>query len=346
MENYELTTTDFEELKKIIKTTSSIYNLYQKMYVLESKGQKESEEYQKLIEYLKIALEVEEVGYLDLNLTYQKCLALIRYLEINYQLPNDLDYIPNLDDKNLIFMRIRNILDRKMLSFTENLKNTVVPQEIRDILQRIGIINEEKLSQSIYSNTELNKALKFDLISSYLIFLKNTTRNKDYSQYKDELLKAMYQTIFIYKDIENEILKNNFNVPDNINITSQFVADLFQINIAYPILKNLFAGEICQTQINEIIEIKDIDYDNPKIYVASILRQCLLKSSFLLLDDNHLENINYQFHSFIESDQYISRHQGDRISEEAISRCFRNIKKDKAKTITLSFKYADDTKKN
>ena len=58
MANYKLVEQDYEWLDKIIQTTTSIAALYQKLFILEANGGKDTLEYAKLLDYLNIALAV------------------------------------------------------------------------------------------------------------------------------------------------------------------------------------------------------------------------------------------------------------------------------------------------
>ena len=69
MEKYKLVNENYNWLKRIIQITTSIETLYKKLFILEINGQKDTEEYKKTMDYLSIALDVEDNVYEE-NLSY------------------------------------------------------------------------------------------------------------------------------------------------------------------------------------------------------------------------------------------------------------------------------------
>lgn len=340
MEKYRLQTQDFELIEKLTKTTTSIETLYKKMYDLEINGKKETEDFKKIVDYLKIAIDVESKMYQDSSLSYQRCIALADYI-LQDKLPDsfldDVESIMTQDYSNRVLRRILNILVHKIISDYESVKE-MLPTELLDLMFQLGISNPDKMvTQAIYSSIELQKAFEKDTLNGYLVFLQEFINKKDYEAFKEDLIRSKYNTSFINKIIEEDMISNNFDIPETFYLNSKFVADITQTDLKlYGLLKNSYGVKESTKQISEVIEMKDEDYNNPKSATTSILRQCLMRASFLLMSDEVISDINYEFHEFIENEKYLNRHPDDHISERLIINCFKSIKRDKSKQVVLS----------
>ena len=343
MEKYILNTSDFEFINSLIKTTSSIDTLYRKMCELEVNGEKDTEEYQQLLDYLNISLEVENKLYSDAKLNYSRCVAIVNFI-LNKKLPdkflNDVESIMQQDYSNRILRRILNVLVHKILEDHESLKE-MLPNEMIELMYQIGMPNPDKIvSHAIYSSIELQKAFEKDSLNGFLNFLQEFIDNNDYKFYKKDLICTKYNTAFINKSVESEMISNKFEIPATFYINSRFVADITQTDLElYNLLKNLYGTKESTKQISEIIELGDMDYGDSKKAITSILRQCFMRANFLLMSDEAISDVNYEFHEFIEDKKYLERHPQDRISEQLIINCFKSIKKDKNKPCVLSFGY-------
>lgn len=343
MKKYKLVNKDFEWLERITQTTISIEALYKKMYDLEINGQKDTEEFSTLMEYLTIAIDVEDKVYNDANLNYSKCVALTEYI-INDKLPseylNDTESIMLQDYNNRVSRRILNILMHKVISDYNSVKE-VLPRELIGVMEQLGMPNPEQLvSQAIYSSVELQKAFEKDILNGFLAFLQEFINKKDYYSFRKYLVRSKYNTAFINKDTEIDMRNNRFEIPETFYTNSSFIADLTQTDLElFELLKNSYGTREANQQISEIIEMNDMDYSDPTKATTSILRQCLMRAAFLLMSDEVISDINYEFHQFIEDKNYLERHHKDRISEQIVVSCFRGIKKDRNKPSVLSSEY-------
>lgn len=343
MERYRLNKQDFELIDRLVKTTNSIETLYKKMYDLEISGKKDSNEYKKLLDYLKMTIEVEDKIYQDANLDYLRCIGLADYI-IEDRLPdgftNDVESIMSQNYDNRVLRRILSILFHKVISDYNGIKE-MLPNELVDLMIQLGMPNPDKIvSQAIYSSIELQKAFEKDTFSGFLTFLQEFINKKDYANFKEQLISSKYNTSFINKAIESDMISSSFDIPETFYVNSRFVADLTNTDLdLYKLLKNSYGVKESTKQISEVIEMGDMDYSDPKKATSSILRQCLMRASFLLMSDEVISDVNYEFHEFVESEKYLNRHSHDRISEQLIINCFKSIKRDRSKPSVLSLGY-------
>lgn len=339
---YKFTNDDIDKINELIKVTSSIDSIYNKLYDLEIKGKQESNEYKKLLEYLSIMKEVEDKLYDEANLTFERCVAWTNY--ITMQLPQNFteEYqsLINQDYDNRIFRRILAELKRNVVYNYKNIKK-LMPKEMLEFGKKISKENSENfLNNMIHVNAEIKKAIDKDILNAYLLFVQEFIDNPKYDGIKTLLIKSKYNTYFINKESENEIINNKFVIPSELYINSKFIADINQFDLKMlKILKDDNAIRIAIPEISQLIEMTDIEYNNQKKAITSILRQCLLRSSFLLMSDLAIEEVNFAFHKLIDDKKYFERHKNDRISEQHIINCFKNINKDKTKQNIVSFGY-------
>lgn len=343
MEKYKLTNEDYKWLERIIQTTISIETLYKKLFNLEITVQKDSEEYKKVMDYLSIAIDVEDKAYEDADLSYYKCIALADYIindRISEKFLNDTESIMQQDYNNRVLRRILNNLVHRILSDYDSIRE-MLPNELVELVKQLGMPNPDELvSKAIYSDIELQKAFEKDTFNGFLTFLQEFIDKKEYNFFKEHLIRTKYNTAFINKNIEIDMRSNKFEIPETFYENARFVADLIQIDLdLFYILKNSYGANESTKQISEIIEMSDLDYGDTTKATTSILRQCLMRASFLLMSDEVISDVNYEFHEFVENKKYLDRHKNDHISEQLVINCFRGIKKDRNKPSVLSLGY-------
>ncbi len=343
MEISKLTKQDFEWLEGIIQTTSSIESLYKKLYDLEINGQKDTKEYTKLLDYLSIAVSVEDKIYKEANLDYSKCMALSDYI-IGDRIPsgfvNDMESIMTQNYNNRVLRRILSILIHRMTSDYSSVRE-MLPSEVIYFMRQSGVVNpEQHLLQAIRSNIAVQEAFERETIGGFMIFLQEAINKRDYRNLQEYLICSKYNMSFINKNIEMDMRIDRFEITGILYYDSWLVADLNQMDLNLcRLLREYYGVSKSTEQIAEIIGMRDTDYLVPVKNVMSILRQCLMRSAFLLMGDDAISDVNSSFHDLVESREYLERHSEDCISEQAIINCFKGIRRDRNKFKSLSLKY-------
>ncbi len=332
---------ELELLESSIKVSQSIDKLYTSLYELEINGKKESKEYKEYVEYLKIAVDVYDSLFEEAKLKPKRCRELINYIEENittFSNNNDIESILEQDYNNRHIRRIFNTLFNKSLTDDKYFKNTYV-KEMKDFLKYKGIndILDEVIYNIINQSIELNTVFKKDYFKGFLSFVQNTISMNN--QYKNQLIESKYNASFINKDIEQQMIDNNFSLSEQFYTSSSFIKTLIQLDDrAFDGVKDFFFSKIANIQIEKILELKDSDYKDEKKASSAILRICLLRSTFTFINDSTLEDINFKYHKNIEDTAYLKLHKEDKISESLISKAFRNIRSDKEKQIITNVK--------
>lgn len=323
-------------IENILKITNEIKNIYDKLYNLEIKQLKNTNIYLKQLEILKKAIEKENILYQQSNLTIEKYFKIIEFLTNtpNFKKTNDIHSIIEQDNSNIIIRRIINNLIRHSIN-NPNYPNKL---EISNLFKDLGIEDDNnQLIKDINNHSKIEIAINDDINLLFISILKDSTLINKNILYKDKLNKAIYNTIFINKNLEKTLFEYNFDIPNKIYISSKLINEILITNYKmYNIITNL----IVQTQINkhiiEVLIIKDYEYDNPKTYISSIINQCYIRTLLTFLSDNNIYKLNEEFHNLIDSETYISNYQDNNISEKAIIKCFKNINNDKTKKLTIT----------
>lgn len=321
----------------LLQSSNKINSIYDKLYKLEITKQKDSPEYNNQLEMLKKAIKSEKKKYQNANLTSEQQYKIIELLA---NTPNSLKIsdtfsIIKQDDNDKLIRRVINILISQTIT---NIDYSKILNEVLEIIKALGIpIDDEELSKDINNQSRIELAINNDINLVFLAILQESSSLFKYSEYKNELKKAIYNTSFINIDIEGQLIENNFNLPDNIYISSKLINDILKTE---PTIYNRILSIIVQTQIimhiKSLLEIKDENYNNRNTNISSIINQCYIRALLTFMNDDEIYKLNEQFHELIESPTYLKDHPKDRISEEIIIKCFKSVKYDRVKKRTIS----------
>lgn len=328
MNNFNITQNDLEQIEAILRNNKNIQRLYDKLCKLEIQGKKNTNEFEKLIEYLSIVIEVEDKLYNEAKLTPEKILSWIKFLKTTK------------DKNNTILQRIINTLFQKLTNNYNILKNLPI-KELENILKISGINLTDKnpKKEEICKCILIKESIQKDSYHIFISFLEEKINNPKQKMFNEYLIESKYEAIFQNKDIESFAIKNNFDLPNKPYIFSPIIKEIHNINpILYKNIKDTIGDKIVSTQIYKILEIKDEEYNNLNIVSAQIIRECMIKSYLTLMSDQKISDVNYDFHEFIEDKDYEELYPNNNISENIIINLFKGIKKDKEKIRILSIK--------
>jgi len=338
MKIYKIFKEDLEKIELLIKTTTFIDKLYNKLYELEINGKKETEEYTETIKCLNTNIGYENTIYNDL--TYENCIAYFKYIyssEITNTFLSDRESLLEQNYSNRIIRRILSTLNFKILSnpihlqeiLEEKLKNYVSDLDDEDS----NSIIEHSANVSIQIKNSLDK----DLLNMYLSILEEFINNNNYQIFKNQLINSTYNLSFTNKEIEKNLVNNNFTIPKEIYISSTLITEINGLpQKVYEVLTDSYVLETIKEQMIAILEIGDMDYSNVMKATTSILRQCLMRAAISLLSENNLSSISSIFEEHTKSKSYLNNHSYDNISKQLITSSLQNIKNDRNKQRTLS----------
>lgn len=338
MKIYKLFKEDLNQIELLIKTTTFIDKLYNKLYELEINGNKETEEYIETIKCLNKNICYENAIYDDL--TYENCIAYFKYIystEITNTFLSDRDSLLEQNYSNRIIRRILSTLNFKILSNPVHLQE-ILEDKIKNYVSDLDDENANSIiERSANVSIQIKNSLDKDLLNMYLSILEDFINNNNYQIFKNKLINSKYNLSFTNKETEKNLVNNNFTIPKEIYIVSTFVTEINGIpQEVYEALTNLYVLETIKEQMIAILEIGDMDYSNVSKATTSILRQSLMRAAISLLSENNLSSISSIFEEHTKSKSYINNHSFDNISKELIASSLQNIKIDRNKQRTLS----------
>ena len=325
-------------IEEFLKSSQNIKNIYDKLEQLDKNDQKNSKKYITLINKLKQEIKKENIKYKKASLTTKQKNKIIELLSTN---PNstkkdNIDTIINQQDNDLITRRVFNILvNQTVTNIDYNKKN--IPTELLKILNSYGLSINENISYKETNNyTQIQLAISNDINLVFLSILQENINLCKYSQYKNNLLKSFYSTLFINKNIEEQLINNNFNIDNNIYTSSKIINDLLKSNSTiYNIITSILIKPQLNLHITNLLKIKDSEYNYPSIYIYSILTECYIRSLLTFLTQDQIHYLKKQFQNLITNTTYS---KDNKSSQEIIINCFKNTKIDKSKKRIISLK--------
>lgn len=307
---------DLEKLEKITKVTYLIEALYKKFIKLEQKGMKDSEEYNKCLYYLDVVLDMEKKRYNNPIMEVKQCIKLDELLYHMTDVSEFSDeYIINQKYDKRVVGRIKNNLLSISIKDNKTMPNYISDEDF-NFLDNICLIE---------SNSELNLKLAF------IYLLDKYINNDKYKNVKNELIEAKYSFIFTNKEVEKILVKNKFMLEDIIYIDNFYnILEDDKINI----IKEF--AQLCYLEHSEkLLKIEDLDYNDNSKFIVSILRQCFIRASFVLMNNDSIEDLNDYFHELIDSEKFTNKYPNSNISQNLIIECFRKVRKDRVKVRVL-----------
>lgn len=330
---------ELKDLKNITKTVNVVDAFYRKLYTLEIEGNKDSDEYNNTLEALRVTLRGLQGQFRAANLDYQRCISWINYLTItvpkNYSSDIESVVIQDYDDR--VVRRISKTLG-DMVNNDPKAYRVRFPQEVVELADLFNLSSEDSIVISTLNDmASLNFSVERDIYAIYLGILNEYINDDAHKVFRDRLIASKYYCSFVNENNEKEMLENKFDISGPLYLKSRAVADIIKCDGAsYQELNNDVSFMIGIDQIVGILEITDLDYGDPVKATSSILRQALLRTTLILMDDSNIEEAQTLFTNTIKSREYNISHPTNKISREIIKECFANICKDKEKPAVLS----------
>lgn len=326
---YVLSKKDLEDVEQLLKVTKAINNRYKKLYELEIANQKDSDEFSNNIMYLTLATEVEDQIYERMNLTSEKCLTVLEnvleYDDSDGYTISDMDMLLSRTEFNRVIKRITT----KLLDIYKMDINTMglLHPEMKMMLDNSDMTEGAKMD-SISLGKKVEEEFDYHVLNRFIYFVQTVIDDKTYHFFRDGLMRIKYNVAILNKDIELEMITSKFDICD-------FSKDNFDLPVTalkikekvYNLIKNTYGKLKVEPQMVELLKMSDLDYNDKDNAIAGILKQAYMESWFSLLDEDTISDINYNFHSAIENNNYINEHQDDKISIGIIMEAFNKRRK-------------------
>ena len=315
---------ELSQLKRLINISRMIEDLYSKLYNLELNNEKDSSEYQKYLDYLKLVLEMEKEEYLKLNLNEDKISRYFEYINDAYNLEKDLTDMESIIIGDFKKRVIRRIMSR-FVYYLPNRNEVLIyflESEIKDIIK--SVLKKDNINEADLNNylASVNK-IDTDLYYVFLKFINDAYLDKNNTFFKDELLKAYYNIIYLEAEVEDKMINNNFHLEENINVSSlSNEAKLIQKDKLFSLSYNL---------INSLLNVSDEQFSFEKVMREVIIRECLLRSSLALIDESDYEMLHNYYLDTINDQEYQNKFKFDKICKGIIANTFNKALEEKNK---------------
>lgn len=258
--NQLLDSKDKELIKSIIDVENNLLNIYMSRLTYE------------LINYMLDQNSITDIGeeikkILILEQKLLKCL--------------DCDKLEAIYDE---FKRLlKNIPEKSINDIIKNTSNNVIICRINNHLADLFTINKSKKR-----NEELLKlSIELDFVRTEIGILEQYSKlyKKDL-ELLENIVKHKIITMFIYSDIEEEMIDNNFMVGDTINWNSKFSAEILKIPYEqFYLMKSKMASRRCENSILEIVNLKE-DISQNKIEFSDLLyKLASIRAALLFIDE-------------------------------------------------------------
>lgn len=277
---------------KIIESSKAILKLYNELKELEANDRRKSEEYNKILSYLDMALEYEKDLYDSLNLNEIKVSSIYQFLKdrgLNFVLGN-IETLFDKDEEDMVNKRIIN----HMIDSTTFLKKEKFYPLIYSFL-----LENELISYNILSNDEVivKKYLEKDVIGGLLSNVQAGINTAKTSTLKNGLIDFKYDLTYMYPYLEQSQLANDFYTNDK-----QFIGGLETLVGLYGISKvyseSIFNSYIDEKLISQTMWLSSKDNEQlvkDDTLVEASLRGCLIKSLFNLYSSKKSRIVENQF---------------------------------------------------
>lgn len=334
MKDYELNTSDYNNINKLIELSEELSLIYQNLYKLEIIGEKDTNVYNDNIKKIQELKRKEEKLYnLNFNM-YQKYLFFIIDNFSGKSDTNTVNNIINLNYENLPIQRIIINIFNKIIESKEII--SVLDSEDINIINNLN--KEIDMTSLINHGIKMQNSIKDDVLTTFIYILEEEINKKSNLYLKDKLIKVKYHTAFINKNIEKELLKNNFELPE-LYLTSKLVSDMYKIDekLYYGLLKK-YSFDIVIEEIKELLKLRSLDFLNDNTNITAITRGIFIRAGLINLNDIEILALNEIFHDLIEKKEYLILHSEDHMSEDIIISSFKEVKSDREKPKKLSLK--------
>lgn len=315
MEKYILKKEDYEDISFLINVSKALGEIYKELYEIENKLGKNSKEYQECLKRLNSFIDIENNIYNGIKNSFNKCLVIIEYLEESIK--NKI----NVDKYSIIF---DNVYSNELLRIIIKLKKNMFESEEK-IVSLIEFPDEnvkQPIVKAFAYSSRIFSVAKLDTLKCFLAILKKDNLNEFYTEMK-------YKISYLFPEIEEEFLDNNFEVNNNPYVSAQLFTDFLSTDKT--LLKNIRLTEFSDNlneQIDEFVKYVNSDLENSKIKNNLILRTYFLRSLIIFIDCDIIEKIkeNFQKEIISKCDNSYLVHMKESLN--ILGDCFNHQKED------------------
>ncbi len=206
-------------------------------------------------------------------------------------------------------------------------------------LRKNGSNLEKKIFSAINDSIEVKRNVILDIIRCHLAVNENYINYSKDLDTKLILKKVKYVASFLYFELEEEFLKNNFEINNNPYISYRMFCQF--MGVSKDIIEEVviaYGVEFYANIVNLMLQYNDNNLNDYEVKAKLINEQCFLRAIFILLDDETIMSLNAILHDMIDDvDMQDSLKNKDKIVEMIIN-AYRKVKKDRSIPKIISLK--------
>ncbi len=249
------------KIDNILIASHRVKNIHVQLLYQEAKGQENSPEFMKNLDYLDLAVESleetikdQDLNDIELGLTYLTLSNLYNNNE-NLIFPGEVTYKDTFRNATMLLLKhVESGMKKNFFRYS-----SILPVNVMLVSEADSPLKAQLFQDLLNAETIIIKDLLMTLIKQIEQFTKNSHDNS----LKVTLLKTKYHIAFTYPEIHYELRENNYKTPENIIID--------RLNFYLNIQDNSgYNNHIHQFKIEYLAWL--IDYSIDKLYES--LKKC------------------------------------------------------------------------
>lgn len=247
-----------------------------------------------------------------------------KYITKMEEIKKIVDYENFIYKEKYVQLKDLNKLVLLLLEQIQNIEECYIEKSEEVLISRI--FSKIVLGSWKYENTEkeikelkriLKKHLDIRIMMSvfYVSMINEEINNQKDSKIQKTLREMMYCEIFSDAMLEEEILKRDFNIPDSQSYSMLMANDKKIEKMAIMDYNSI---------LDKILKMDDKNLEEPEKEALLIYLVNRLKANLVLLSDEKIADLNYEFHSKIEN---LNNIKIQNMVQQSYSDLRKNIKK-------------------
>lgn len=247
-----------------------------------------------------------------------------KYITKMEEIKKIVDYENFIYKEKYVQLKDLNKLVLLLLEQIQNIEECYIEKSEEVLISRI--FSKIVLESWKYENTEkeikelkriLKKHLDIRIMMSvfYVSMINEEINNQKDSKIQKTLREMMYCEIFSDAMLEEEILKRDFNIPDSQSYSMLMANDKKIEKMAIMDYNSI---------LDKILKMDDKNLEEPEKEALLVYLVNRLKANLILLSDEKIADLNYEFHSKIEN---LNNIKIQNMVQQSYSDLRKNIKK-------------------
>lgn len=292
---YQLNKSDLEDFNMLKNVHIMLYEVYEALYKLELIGKKDAKEYKDLLKRLGDLKKLEK-SYCDRLFNRFELIDAFKDKLVKDEQDNIFDgypllYTPTGSKSDFLKFRVANTLS---LSFQDLLINTPkdkiklyatgenLPKELIDTLRYIDLFCKNVLLDKIRIASSL--------------FL-----SEDIPDLNEKILWSKYALSFSIPSLEDEFIKDEFNMYQNITMYHRLVDGFFPSVTPIKLTADVLNPINLSNALGKLMVVRNFNFYDPEQVLGINFLACSIRASVAMLDDVEAQKIIDKVNNAINS---------------------------------------------